>query len=86
MSERASTLVRRPARGGLLYGSLLAHRDRELLILRTALNCHADSDWAHHVVIGKQAGRRGNRRVRNGFADARPHPAAIERSQRWVEA
>jgi alkylhydroperoxidase family enzyme len=56
MSERASTLVRRPARGGLLCGSLLAHRDRELLILRTASNCHADYEWAHHVVIGKQAG------------------------------
>jgi 4-carboxymuconolactone decarboxylase len=45
-----------PLSGGLLYGSLLPHRDRELLILRTAWNCHADYEWAHHVVIGKQAG------------------------------
>ena len=45
-----------PLSGGLLYGSLLPHRDRELLILRTASNCHADYEWAHHAVIGKEAG------------------------------
>jgi alkylhydroperoxidase family enzyme len=45
-----------PLSGGLLYGSLLPPRDRELLILRTASNCHADYEWAHHVVMGKQAG------------------------------
>jgi len=57
-----------PLSGGLLYGSLLPHRDRELLILRTASNCHADYEWAHHVVIGKQAGLTDEEieRVRNG--------------------
>jgi 4-carboxymuconolactone decarboxylase len=45
-----------PLSGGLLYGSLSPHRDRELLILRTTPNCHAHYEWAHHVVIGKQAG------------------------------
>jgi alkylhydroperoxidase family enzyme len=45
-----------PLSGTLLYGSLLPDRDRELLILRTASNCRAGYEWAHHVVIGKQAG------------------------------
>ncbi|MCU1683811.1 MAG: carboxymuconolactone decarboxylase [Amycolatopsis sp.] len=60
-----------PLSGGLLYGSLLPHRDRELLILRTASTCHADYEWAHHVVIGKQAGLTDEeiKRVRNGPAD-----------------
>jgi 4-carboxymuconolactone decarboxylase len=60
-----------PLSGGLLYGSLLPHRDRELLILRTASNCHADYEWAHHVVIGKQAGLTDEEieRVRNGPTD-----------------
>src|SRR5882762_5810753 len=60
-----------PLSGGLLYGSLLPHRDRELLILRTASNCHADYEWAHHVVIGRQAGLIDEEieRVRNGPTD-----------------
>jgi alkylhydroperoxidase family enzyme len=75
-SNVLATLLRHPERfrewmplsGGLLYGSLLPHRDRELLILRTASNCHADYEWAHHVVIGKQAGLTDEEieRVRNG--------------------
>jgi alkylhydroperoxidase family enzyme len=62
-----------PLSGGLLYGSLLPHRDRELLILRTASNCHADYEWAHHVVIGKQAGLTNEEveQVRNGPTDER---------------
>ena len=57
-----------PLSGGLLYGSRLPHRDRELLILRTASNCHADYEWAHHIVIGKQVGLTDEEieRVRNG--------------------
>jgi alkylhydroperoxidase family enzyme len=60
-----------PLAGQLLYGSLLPHRDRELLILRTASNCHADYEWAHHVVIGRQAGLTDEEieRVRNGPTD-----------------
>ena len=60
-----------PLSGGLLHGSLLPHRDRELLILRTASNCQADYEWAHHVVIGKQAGLTDEeiQRIRNGPTD-----------------
>jgi alkylhydroperoxidase family enzyme len=60
-----------PLSSGLLYGSLLPHRDRELLILRTASNCHAHYEWAHHVVIGKQAGLTDEEipRVRRGPTD-----------------
>jgi alkylhydroperoxidase family enzyme len=60
-----------PLSGGLLYGSLLPHRDRELLILRTASNCHADYEWAHHVVFGQQAGltREEIEQIRNGPTD-----------------
>jgi alkylhydroperoxidase family enzyme len=60
-----------PLSGGLLYNSLLPHRDRELLILRTASNCHAGYEWAHHVVIGNQAGLTDEEieRVRNGPTD-----------------
>jgi alkylhydroperoxidase family enzyme len=75
-SNVMTTLLRHPDRfrewmplsGGLLYRSLLPDRDRELLILRTAANCHADYEWAHHVVIGKQAGLTDEEveRVRNG--------------------
>jgi alkylhydroperoxidase family enzyme len=77
----ATTLLRHPLlfrhwmplAGALLYGSLLPHRDRELLILRTASNCHADYEWAHHVVIGRQAGLTDEEieRVRNGPTDER---------------
>jgi alkylhydroperoxidase family enzyme len=60
-----------PLSGALLYGSLLPHRDRELLILRTASNCHADYEWAHHVAISKQAGLTDEEieSVRNGPTD-----------------
>ncbi|MDQ1493339.1 MAG: 4-carboxymuconolactone decarboxylase [Actinomycetota bacterium] len=60
-----------PLAGELLYGSLLPHRDRELLILRTASNCQADYERAHHVVIGRQAGLTDEQieRVRNGPTD-----------------
>jgi alkylhydroperoxidase family enzyme len=78
-SNVMTTLLRHPERfrqwmplsGGLLYGSLLPHRDRELLILRTAWNCHADYEWAHHVVLGRQAGLTDEEieRVRKGPTD-----------------
>jgi alkylhydroperoxidase family enzyme len=60
-----------PLSGGLLYGSLLPHRDRELLILRTAHHCHADYEWAHHTVIAKEAGLTHDEinRVRDGPHD-----------------
>ena len=43
--------------GGFLLGrGVLAARDRELLILRTACNCDADYEWGQHVLIGEAAG------------------------------
>jgi 4-carboxymuconolactone decarboxylase len=62
-----------PLACGLLYGSLLPERDRELLILRTASNCDADYEWAHHVVIGEQAGLTDTEieQIRTGPTDPR---------------
>ncbi|HUR48863.1 MAG TPA: carboxymuconolactone decarboxylase family protein [Acidimicrobiales bacterium] len=58
-----TTLVRHPGlfrrwlpfAGKLLVGRLPA-RDRELLILRTAVNCGSSYEWAHHVRIGLASG------------------------------
>jgi 4-carboxymuconolactone decarboxylase len=58
-----TTLVRAPRLfrhwlsfgGALLSGSLPA-RDRELLILRAAVNCDAPYEWGQHARIGRQAG------------------------------
>jgi 4-carboxymuconolactone decarboxylase len=54
---RAPDLFRRwlPFGGALLRGALPA-RDRELLILRTAINCVAPYEWGQHVRIGRVAG------------------------------
>lgn len=45
-----------PFGGQLLSSGRLAHRDRELLILRTAWLCRAEYEWGHHVPLGKRAG------------------------------
>ena len=58
------TLVRNPGLmrkwlpfgGKLLGGGKLAPRDRELIILRTALRCGARYEWAQHVAIAGVAG------------------------------
>ncbi len=54
-----TTLVRHPRLfrrwlplGGVLLTGTLPARDREILILRTALRCDAPYEWAHHVEIG----------------------------------
>jgi 4-carboxymuconolactone decarboxylase len=54
---RAEDLFRRwlPFAGALLRGSLPA-RDRELLILRTAINCAAPYEWGQHVRLAQLAG------------------------------
>ena len=54
---RAPGLFRRwlPFGGKLLSGKLPA-RDRELLILRTSVNCDAVYEWSQHVSIGQAAG------------------------------
>ena len=80
---RAPELFRRwlPFGGALLRGALPA-RDRELLILRTAVNCDAPYEWGQHVRLGRAArgspttrSRRvadgaGGRRVDGGRRDA----------------
>ena len=57
------TLVRHPGLfrrwlpfGGKLLAGKLPARDRELLILRTAVNCDAHYEWTQHVRIGRAAG------------------------------
>ena len=57
------TLVRHPGLfrrwlpfGGKLLTGKLPDRDRELLILRTAVNCESPYEWAQHVKIGRAAG------------------------------
>jgi alkylhydroperoxidase family enzyme len=40
----------------VLVKSTLSPRERELLILRTGWNCHAEYEWGQHAVIGKQIG------------------------------
>jgi len=54
---RAPGLFRRwlPFGGKLLAGKLPA-RDRELLILRTSVNCAAAYEWSQHVPIALAAG------------------------------
>ena len=42
--------------GTLLQRGELSHRGRELLILRTALHCHAHYEWGQHVRIAGAAG------------------------------
>lgn len=58
-----ATLVRHPSLmkrwlpfGGALLSGRLPGRERELLILRTAVHCGADSEWGQHVTIGLAAG------------------------------
>ena len=55
---RAPGLYRRwsPFAGKLLRGGKLPERDRELVILRTAVRCDAAYEWGQHVSIGRQAG------------------------------
>lgn len=55
---RAPGLYRRwsPFGGKLLRGGKLSERDRELVILRTALRCDATYEWGQHVGIARAAG------------------------------
>jgi len=78
-------LMRRwlPFGNALLTGELPA-RDRELLILRTAWNCHAAYEWGHHATIGRAAGLSDEEiaRVPHGAAAAgwNPFDAALLRA------
>ncbi len=58
-----ATLVRNPGLfrrwlpfGGKLLAGKLPPRDRELLILRTAVLCQADYEWGQHTLIGRSVG------------------------------
>jgi 4-carboxymuconolactone decarboxylase len=73
-----ATLVRNPGLfrrwlpfGGKLLAGKLPARDRELLILRTAVLCRAEYEWGQHRLIGVSAGLSESEveRVREG-ADA----------------
>jgi 4-carboxymuconolactone decarboxylase len=71
-----ATLVRHPKLvkrwmsfgGALLLRGELPPRDRELLILRTALRCGADYEWGQHVRIATDSGVTADeiRRVADG--------------------
>jgi len=52
----ALTLAWMPFRNHIVANSSLEPRHRELLILRTAVNCNATYEWEHHVVRGREAG------------------------------
>jgi 4-carboxymuconolactone decarboxylase len=45
-----------PYRYHIVRDSSLEARHRELLILRTAVNCASRYEWEHHVVRGRDAG------------------------------
>ena len=45
-----------PFGGFLLTSGKLSGRDRELLILRTAINCGSDYEWGQHVRISLEGG------------------------------
>jgi alkylhydroperoxidase family enzyme len=58
-----ATLVRHPGLfrrwlplGGKLLAGKLPARDRELLILRTAVHCNAEYEWGQHRLIGLASG------------------------------
>lgn len=42
--------------GQLLYRSTLPARERELVILRTAMLCGSDYEWGQHVRLAREAG------------------------------
>lgn len=59
-----STLVRRPDlfdnwldfAHGLLFHGKLGARDREILIMRSAINCEAEYEWSQHLRFAREAG------------------------------
>lgn len=57
LARHPKLLKRWSAFGGtLLFGGALPGEDRELLILRTAVNLNADYEWGHHLAIGRAEG------------------------------
>ena len=66
-----------PYRNHIVANSSLEPKNRELLILRTALNCDSVYEWEHHVVRGRDAGLSDEeiQRVKEGPAAAQWPPA-----------
>ena len=66
-----------PYRYHIVGESSLQPRHRELLILRTAVNCKAEYEWEHHVVRGREAGLSDEeiQRVKDGPAASGWEPA-----------
>jgi alkylhydroperoxidase family enzyme len=57
LAHHPELLKRWAAFGGtLLFAGALPARDRELLILRTAVRCDAEYEWGQHVGLGLHAG------------------------------
>ena len=57
LAHHPKLLKRWSAFGGtLLFRGQLPHRDREILILRTAWNTKAEYEWGQHVAIGLGTG------------------------------
>ena len=58
LSRHPDASVRLGQMGAHVLGatSTLAPRDRELLILRTAVRCRSAYEWAQHVAIARKAG------------------------------
>jgi len=73
----ALTLAWMPFRNHIVANSSLKPRHRELLILRTAVNCNAAYEWEHHVVRGREAGLSDDeiQRVKDSPGEAQWSPA-----------
>jgi alkylhydroperoxidase family enzyme len=67
-----------PLRNYIVANSSLAPEHRELLILRTALNCDTSYEWEHHVVRGRDAGLSNEeiQRVKEGPTASQWPPAS----------
>lgn len=83
------TLVRHPGLfrrwlpfGGKLLAGKLPARDREMLILRTAINCNAPYEWAQHVRIGRTVGLTDDEieRIKAGAAAWEGHDRLVLRA------
>jgi alkylhydroperoxidase family enzyme len=68
LARHPRVLKRWSAFGGTLLNGDLPARDREILILRTAWNCGAGYEWAHHVPIAGRAGLTADEIARLGTA------------------
>ncbi len=84
LAHHPRLLKRWSAFGGLLLaGGSLPARDREVLILRTAVNTGADYEWGHHLPLGGLAGLTDDEMdalAGSAAADRDPHDALLVRA------